>query len=297
MIIPNFNREAPLRRAVESVLAQRGVEWELLVVDDGSDVRPDGLYGELCQAGHRVLRSEQRKGPGPSRNWGAREARGRYLALLDSDDLWLPDKLARQLESLRRSGLRVGHVQEIWYRDGRRVEPLRAHRAQAGDLYTRSLHAICVSGSGVLVERSLFLEMGGFDEELFVCEDYEFWLRVAAREHFDLVAEPLVIKFGGHPDQLSKALPAMDRFRLRALAKGLRSGAFGERWEQARVELQRRAEILGKGSRKRGLEPAIDLCQRLSGAAQAGDWASVELLSQTLLRLWDTSPGGRGTGG
>lgn len=290
VIIPNRNREASLRRAVGSVLAQRGVELELLVVDDASDVRPDGLYEELQEAGHRVLTLKSRSGPGAARNRGAGEARAPYLALLDSDDLWLPNKLARQLESLRGSGLRVGHVEEIWYRQGRQVQPLKAHRAEGGDLYSRSLRAICVSGSGVMVESSLFSEMGGFDEELFVCEDYDLWLRVAARERFDLVAEPLVIKHGGHPDQLSKALPAMDRFRIRALAKGLRSGAFGKRWQEARDELQRRVEILSKGSRKRGIEGTVELCTDLSAAAESGDWACLESASLRLLRLWPTRP-------
>lgn len=290
VIIPNFNRDAPMRRAVESVLAQQGVDFELLVVDDGSDLPPEELYRQVRQAGHRVLLGQRRSGPGPARNRGAREARGHYLAMLDSDDCWLSGKLARQVESLRRSGLRVGQVGEEWYRDGVRVEPLKAHRAAAGDLYHRSLRAICVSGSSVMVERDLFLEMGGFDEELFVCEDYEFWLRVAARERFDFVDEPLVVKRGGHPDQLSKVFPAMDRFRLRALAKGLTSGAFGERWEAARDELIRKSGILAKGSSKRGLEDAVRHCESLSHAALARNWDEVDAISASLLRLWPLRP-------
>ena len=290
VIIPNFNRDAPMRRAVESVLAQQGVDFELLVVDDGSDLPPEELYRQVRQAGHRVLLGQRRSGPGPARNRGAQEARGHYLAMLDSDDCWLSGKLARQVESLRRSGLRVGQVGEEWYRDGVRVEPLKAHRAAAGDLYHRSLRAICVSGSSVMVERDLFLEMGGFDEELFVCEDYEFWLRVAARERFDFVDEPLVVKRGGHPDQLSKVFPAMDRFRLRALAKGLTSGAFGERWEAARDELIRKSGILAKGSSKRGLEDAVRHCESLSHAALARNWDEVDAISASLLRLWPLRP-------
>ena len=290
IIIPNFNRDAPMRRAVESVLAQQGVNFELLVVDDGSDLPPRELYRQLQEAGHRVLSSQRRRGPGPARNWGAQEARGHYLAMLDSDDSWLPGKLARQLESLRQSGLRVGQVGEEWYRDGQRVEPLKAHRAAAGDLFQRSLRAICVSGSSVMVERDLFLEMGGFDEELFVCEDYELWLRVAARELFDFVDQPLVVKRGGHPDQLSKVLPAMDRFRLRALAKGLAFEAYGERWEAARDELIRKAGILAKGSSKRGMEEAVRYCEALSQAASTRNWKEVDAISVALLSLWPLNP-------
>ena len=290
MVIPNFNRQTVMERAVESVLSQTGVSFELLVVDDASEHPPEELYRRLREEGHRVLLGQQRRGPGPCRNWGAHQAKGRYLAYLDSDDHWLPGKLARQWESLRRSGLRIGQVEEIWYRDGVRASPLKVNRAQGGDQYERSLHAVCVSPSSVMLERELFLEMGGFDPQLFVCEDYDLWLRVAARESFDLLAEPLVVKHGGHPDQLSKALPAMDRFRLYALANGLRCAAFGERWPAARQELLRKAGILRKGSAKHGTAGAVKLCEELCQAVEGGDWEVAHSVSRELLHLWPVCP-------
>lgn len=293
VIIPNRNRRDFMETAVASVLAQRDVSFELLVVDDASDNPPAELYRSLQEAGHRVLLGPLRRGPGPCRNWGAREARGSFLAFLDSDDHWLPGKLSRQLESLRASGLRVGQVAEIWYRNGVPVKPLKAHRVEAGDLYERSLSAICVSPSSVMLERDLFFEMAGFDEELFVCEDYDFWLRVAARERFEAVPEALVVKLGGHSDQLSKQLPAMDRFRLRALAKGLKAGAFGLRWEAARNELLRKASILEGGCGKRSNTPsAIETCQKLRAAAEVSDWDTAEAASLELMRLWPVVPRG-----
>jgi glycosyltransferase involved in cell wall biosynthesis len=291
VIIANYNRWDLMERAVNSVLAQKGdMGFELLVVDDASQRPPQALYQRVQKAGHRVLLGQQRRGPGPCRNWGAREAAGRYLAFLDSDDHWLAGKLERQWESLRVSGLRVGQVQEIWYRDGVRVQPLKAHRVEGGDQYQRSLHQVCVSPSSVMVERDLFWEVGGFDPELFVCEDYDLWLRVAARERFDMVAEELVVKLGGHGDQLSKALPAMDRFRLRALAKGLASGAYGARWPAASRELTRKAEILAKGSAKRGLDSAVRCCSLLSQATRDGRWEEVDRVSAELLHLWPVRP-------
>lgn len=290
VIIPNFNRHDVMERAVESVLAQRGVDFELVVVDDASERPPRELYRRIEAAGHRVLRESTRRGPGPSRNRGAEVARGRYLALLDSDDCWLPGKLSRQLAGLRACGLRVGQTEEIWYRNGVEVKPLKAHRAEGGDLYERSLRAICVSPSAVLLERELFWEMGGFDPELFVCEDYDLWLRVAAKERFDLLPEPLVVKYGGHHDQLSKALPVMDRFRLRALAKGLERGAFGPRWEAARRELVSKAEVLAAGATKRGRLPAVELANALCRAAEHGAWEQANALSWQLLQLWPTAP-------
>lgn len=290
VIIPNRNRRGVVDQAVDSVLSQEGVEFELLLVDDASDQPAEDLYARVASLGHRVLRGQVRRGPGPCRNWGAREASGRWLAFLDSDDHWLPARLMRQCQGLGASGLRVGQVDELWYRDGVRVKPLKAHRIEGGDLYQRSLRAICVSPSAVMVERSLFAEVGGFDEELFVCEDYDFWLRVAAREMFHVIPEPLAVKTGGHADQLSKMLPAMDRFRIRSLCKGLLSGAYGQRWEAARDELLRKVEILGRGSAKHGTEKAVQLCARLEKAAAGSRWAVADRLSKELMAVWPLSP-------
>ena len=288
VIIPNFNRHSEMERAVDSVLAQVGVDFELLVVDDASDSPPLKLYDRVDRLGHRVLRGDSRRGPGACRNAGAQEARGEYLALLDSDDYWLPGKLARQLESLRASGLRIGQVEEVWLRNGVQVRPLKVHRFQAGDIFERSLRAVCVSPSSVLLERALFWELGGFDEELFVCEDYDLWLRASVGERFHLLSEELVVKLGGHDDQLSRALPAMDRFRVRSLVKGLRGGLFGPRWELAAEETVRKVEIVAKGARKRGEERVLGLCSELNSACLECDWELAWSTSGELLTAWPT---------
>ena len=291
VIIPNYNRHFEMERAVDSVLSQQGVEFELLLVDDASTDPPLDLYERVKAMGHRVLIAESRRGPGPARNWGAEQAQGGYLALLDSDDAWLPGKLSRQLEELRASGLRVSQVEENWVRNGVQVKPLKAYRPAAGDLFERSLQAICVSQSSVLLERSLFEELGGFDEELFVCEDYDLWLRAAVGEHFHLLSEALVVKYGGHSDQLSRVLPAMDRFRLRALFKGLRSGLFGRRSDLASDEAVRKISIMQAGAEKRGESAVIRLCQELKTACQSRDWQAAWNTSGKLLAYWPTHPG------
>ncbi len=290
VIIPAYNRAERLERAVRSVLEQRGVRFELLVVDDASEQPADSLYRELEGLGHRVIRQGQNSGPGPARNVGARVARGEWLAFLDSDDHWLPGKLETHLSSLRSSGLRIGQAEEIWYRDGERVNPPKPHRIQGGDLFARSLKAVCVSSSTVMLKRELFLEHGGFDEELFVCEDYALWLNIAAQEEFEFCQEPLVVKYGGHDDQLSKALPAMDRFRILGLLKGLQSGAFGARASAAVKEVSRKLRILAKGSGKRGRVEAVDLCQEIVAAVEESRFDSAVNLSRRLLTLWPIRP-------
>lgn len=290
VIIPAYNRAERLERAVRSVLEQKGARFELLVVDDASEQPAEALYCELEGLGHRVIRQEQNRGPGPARNVGAKVARGEWLAFLDSDDHWLPGKLEIHLSSLRSSRLRIGQAEEIWYRDGERVNPPKPHRIQGGDLFARSLKAVCVSSSTVMLRRELFWEHGGFDEELFVCEDYALWLNIAAQEEFEFCREPLVVKYGGHEDQLSKALPAMDRFRILALLKGLNSGAFGEREAAAVKEVSRKLRILSKGSAKRGRVEAVDLCSEIVAAVEESDYEGAVKLSRGLLTLWAIRP-------
>jgi len=270
VIIPAYNRAELLERAVDSVLSQREVGFELLLVDDASERPAEALYRRVEEGGHQVLRLERNCGPGAARNAGAALARGEWLAFLDSDDYWLPAKLARHLESLRASGLSIGQAEEIWYRNGRRVTPPKPHRIQGGDLFARSLKAVCVSCSTVMLTRELFQAFGGFDEELFVCEDYDLWLRVSAKERFEFCPEPLVVKHGGHPDQLSKVFPAMDRFRILSLLKGLVDGAFKGREEAVLSELFRKLNILSKGAAKRGKEETVQLCERIAELVSSG---------------------------
>lgn len=290
VIITNFERHEPFQRALTSVLAQKDVSFEVFVVDDASSHPPQSSYQHLQNLGHHLLVSPQRQGPGPCRNWAAKLARGRYLALLDSDDCWLPTKLFRQLTSLKATGFRLGQVGETWIRCGRQITPPKIHRPQAGDLLERSLKAVAISPSSVMLERELYLEHGGFDPEFYVCEDYEFWLRLTAQEPVDLVAEPLTIKYGGHDDQLSRALPAMDRFRLLALAKGLQNGLFQHRAPQAQHEFLRKAEILCLGAIKRQHREAQALCNEATALAKQSDWPQLIKVCRQLLDLWPTKP-------
>jgi glycosyltransferase involved in cell wall biosynthesis len=288
--MPVYNRQIKFERAVRSVLEQTDVDFELLVVDDASPGPAESVYREVEEAGHRVIRLTENIGPGQARNVGAKEASGEWLVFLDSDDHWLSTTLSRHLESLRSSGLRIGQTDEIWYRDGSLVNPPKAHRIQGGDLYRRSLRAVCVSSSTVVLRRELFWEYGGFDPEFFVCEDYDLWLRVAAREEFNFFGEQLVVKYGGHSDQLSKALPAMDRFRILAILKGLESGAFRGREEAALRELERKLRILSKGSAKRGRDRAVELCSAIGAASTDGDLESALGASRELLGEWPVRP-------
>ncbi len=253
VIIPVYNRPVPLRRAIESVFAQDFNDYELIVVDDGSTDETGDVARSFATV--RYIRQE-RRGVSAARNRGAAESRAAYLAFLDSDDEWLPGKLKAQRDFIGRNPLvRIHQTDEIWIRRGRRVNPMNKHAKPEGDIFIPSLELCLVSPSAVAIERSLFDRAGGFDERLEACEDYDLWLRIALDEGVGLVDEKLVVKHGGHDDQLSRRHWGMDRFRVYAIMKLLRERADDmapRRRDAARKAARSRCVILARGARKRG---------------------------------------------
>ena len=251
VIIPTYNRAAMVVEAVESVLAQKGVDFELIVVDDGSG---DDTRLRLVAYGARLSYCRQsNRGVSGARNRGLELSRAPLVAFLDSDDLWAPDKLRIQHEYMvTHPEVLICQTEEIWWRNGRRVNPKKHHRKPSGDIFRRSLDLCLVSPSAVMAQRDLFDRVGYFDEALPTAEDYDLWLRVAVDYPVPLLPEPLVIKRGGHPDQLS-ARPALDRYRIKALKKLLISGRLPRKqYEWTWKALHRRCEIYGQGCLKRG---------------------------------------------
>lgn len=269
VIVPTFNRWPVLRRAVDSVLAQRFADFELIVVDDGST---DGT-SEKLQKSSLPLLVTQRKGVAAARNFGVSRSCGRYIAFLDSDDAWLPRKLETQAAFMtRHTDVKICQTDEIWIRNGVRVNAKAVHRKPSGEIYPRCLELCLVSPSAVMMTRELFESFGGFDESFPVCEDYELWLRIGAKFPVPLIADPLVIKYGGHADQLSRSTWGMDRFRVLALQKLLSSGSLDAARRAAAVDVfARKTAILAQGARKRGRE---EEARSYEAALAEFDWES-----------------------
>ena len=258
VVVPTFDRLAVLPRALDSALAQAYLDWELIVVDDGS---ADGT-AEMVERDYpevRLLRQEN-CGVSAARNAGIAEAKGTWIAFLDSDDAWLPEKLERQMEVLAaESGHRLCHTDEIWIRNGQRVNPMEKHAKAGGRIYQMCLPLCCISPSSVVMRRDLLNEMGGFDESFEVCEDYDLWLRLTAREPVLFLEEQLLYKHGGHEDQLSTRHWGMDRFRTKALQRVLDEGLVsGDDERRTRETLAEKLEILVEGARKHGNDELLD---------------------------------------
>lgn len=263
VIIPAFNRARVLPRALDSVLAQTLSPAQILVVDDGSDDgTPDLMLSDYPCIDYL---QQENKGVSAARNLGIQNAKGEWIAFLDSDDQWLPRKLERQWALLEQNPeMKVCHTDEIWIRNGRRVNPKRKHAKRGGWIFRHCLPLCAMSPSSIVIHRSIFDEVGLFDETLPACEDYDLWLRITARYPVLLIDEPLLVKYGGHPDQLSRRYWGMDRFRIRALEKILAQADLKDEYRQAALAtLQEKARILANSARKRGKIAEADYYEKL----------------------------------
>jgi len=251
VILPTYNRGWILKEAIDSILAQEFKDFELIVVDDGSTDNT----GEILDSYEQdilVLR-QSNKGVSAARNRGIDAAEGRLIAFLDSDDLWLPRKLSSQVDFFNSNPAAViNQTEEIWVRNGVRVNPKTRHHKFSGMIFERSLALCLVSPSAVMIKKNLFSEVGVFDENLPACEDYDLWLRISCRYPVHLIETPLIMKRGGHADQLSKA-PGLDKYRIQALKKIIASGQLEPDSNRAAVRtLQEKCAIFAAGCRKRG---------------------------------------------
>jgi glycosyltransferase involved in cell wall biosynthesis len=263
VIIPTYNRGWIVEEAIDSVLNQDFSDFELIVVDDGSDDNTREILGAYANA--ITVLNQPNRGVSAARNRGIAEASGRLIAFLDSDDLWLPGKLATQVKfSEENADAMINQTQEIWLRNGIRVNPKKRHHKFSGMIFERSLALCLVSPSAVMIRKSLFDTVGLFDERLPACEDYDLWLRISCRYPVHLIDFPLIIKRGGHDDQLSKAA-GLDKYRIQSLIKIIDSNLLtAQQYKAAVIILREKSEVYASGCRKRGRQEEAEYVSALA---------------------------------
>lgn len=248
VIIPTYNRRDLLFRALQSVQKQSFTDFEILVVDDGST---EDITGAINAFDLRLLPSAC-KGVSGARNTGVHSSGGEWVAFLDSDDEWTTDKLQKQVEYTKQNPhCRFVHTNETWLRNQKPVLQQAKHQKQGGRFFARSTELCLIAASTVLIKKDFLLELGLFDESFVVCEDFDLWLRVTAKEDVGFLPEALTIKHAGHSDQLSRQYHSMDVWRVRALAKHVNSGDISSEEKLALfASLKKKIEILHEGLKK-----------------------------------------------
>ncbi len=263
VIIPTHNRANLLRRSINSVLQQKTLPCEIIVVDDGStDYTGKMIASEFPDI---IYFKQLQQGVSAARNKGIQLAKCPWLAFLDSDDEWLPNKLTLQQHAISQNpAAKLCHSDEIWVRNGQRVNPHQKHQKTGGWIFKHCLPLCAISPSSVLIHQSVFDVVGVFDENLPACEDYDLWLRITHQFPVLYINEPLLVKYGGHDDQLSRKHWGMDRFRITALVKLLENAQLQADDRKAACQtLIAKLQIFINGARKRNKEHEAHHYQQL----------------------------------
>ena len=259
VVVPTFNRCHALPKALNSVLRQSVQPIEIIVIDNNSQ---DNTLDEIRSNFPSIkLLVEKKQGVSAARNLGIRASIGNWVAFLDSDDEWLSNKLERQIEVCNNfsKSVRLIHTNEIWKKDNKLINQKKKHQKAGRNIFLACLSMCCISPSSVLLRKDVFEDLGYFDENLPACEDYDFWLRFCAKEDVFFIDENLIVKHGGHSDQLSRKYWAMDRFRVYSLEKLIITGDISLENKMASIKmLMFKLNVLIKGGLNRGNMPLID---------------------------------------
>jgi len=251
VVIPTFNRLYCIDRAIKSVLNQTIDVNEIIIVDDGSD---DGT-SDFIHSNYPNLKyiSQNNRGVSAARNAGVKAANSNWIAFLDSDDEWFANKLIEQVTQLKAHvEINFCHSNEIWIRNGREIKQKTNHKKFGGFIFDKCLDKCRISPSTVMCRKSLLIKLNGFDEDFFVCEDYDLWLRITSDHPVLYIDKPLIKKYGGHQDQLSINHEGIEIYHIKSLEKLIDQDFSPEQHIAMKNMLINKLKIYANGAKKRG---------------------------------------------
>lgn len=245
-------------RAVRSIINQSHTVDEIIIVDDGSTDHTKHLITENFPMVHYI--KQNHAGVSMARNTGILNATHKRIAFLDSDDEWLPEKIKQQMLAMDQNpSYKICHTNELWLKNSQPLKQLKKHQKYGGWIFQHCLARCIISPSSVMIQRSLLDEVGLFDADLPACEDYDMWLRICAKYPVLFLTTPLIIKHGGHSDQLSQKHWGMDRFRIMALHKIIQNNNLNHsNCQIAITTLIDKLRLFLKGAKKHHNQLALD---------------------------------------
>jgi len=256
VVIPTYNRIELLKRSIDSVINQTIKPFEIIIVDDGSNDGTEAMVKKKYDS--LKLIKQKNKGASAARNSGIKASSGEWICFLDSDDEWKNNKLEKQITFVaNNSDYKFFHSNEIWIKNGKRINQKKKHKKYGGDIFKKCLDMCRISPSSVLINKNIFEEIGLFNENLVVCEDYELWLRICDQYKVFFIDEPLIIKYGGHQDQLSYSIDSIECHRIKALEHLLSTSLSKENRDYTIQMLISKISIYLNGLIKRGKKHEI----------------------------------------
>jgi glycosyltransferase involved in cell wall biosynthesis len=210
VIIPTYNREKLILKSIDSVLKQSFQDLEILIIDDASSDNTESVIRSFGNEKIRYFKLDKNSGQCVARNYGIGKARGEYIAFLDSDDEWLPDKLKLQIGCFEKGSGKTGAVYGGSYKRDvvNKITTFIDKKYFRGNINDKFLEGFCPpTPSLFLVKKSVLQEVNGFDEELLTFVDLDLWLRISGKYHFDFVEDPVIIKYEQIGDQYINNFP------------------------------------------------------------------------------------------
>lgn len=262
VIIPTYNRADFIIDTINSVLNQTYQPKEIIVVDDGSTDDTQNILSKLFKTNPIVKYIKQsNKGVSNARNVGIKNSSYEWIAFLDSDDIWCESKLEIQSTLHKKNkNILFSHTNELWLFNNKIIKQKKHQQKHSGNCFEKNLENTLIGASTVMIHRSIFEDIGYFDENLKVCEDYDMWLRILEKYEVGLCSQELIKKVAGHKGQLSFETPMMDSYRVEVLLKHTGNPKYKD---IVKKHLKRKIDIILKGAYKYNNQIVIEKYENL----------------------------------